>query len=439
MRNGVNKRWTRTTIGEAFIVNPFRPLKKGVTTPFIPMDALPANERSAERIETRAFTGSGSRFKNGDTLIARITPCLENGKTAYVSCLNDGIIAHGSTEYIVLGTRRGVTDGLFGYYLSRTPNFRKYTIGHMEGTSGRQRVPANAVENYQIELPSLNEQRSIAQILGTLDDKIELNRKTNETLESMARTLFQAWFVDFEPVRAKMEGRWKRGQSLPCLPAHLYDLFPDRLVGSDERESPDGWIFGQLSSICNLNPESWTKRNRPQSIHYIDLSSTKLGRIEQISEYKIDNAPSRAQRILLKNDTILGTVRPENCSYALVHDNGLTGSTGFAVLRPKKPIYTEIVYLSATSQSNIDRLSALADGAAYPAVRPEVVLETIIPQIPDELIIEFSKTTNPLLTSIAENEKMSRTLSQLRDTLLPRLMSGELRIPDAERIAGEAL
>lgn len=290
-----------------------------------------------------------------------------------------------------------------------------------------------------LSYPSIDEQRHIVKILGSLDDKIELNRKTNETLEAIARTLFQAWFVDFEPVRAKMEGRWKRGQSLPCLPAHLYDLFPDRLVGSDERESPDGWIFGQLSSICNLNPESWTKRNRPQSIHYIDLSSAKLGRIEQISEYKIDNAPSRAQRILLKNDTILGTVRPENCSYALVHDNGLTGSTGFAVLRPKKPIYTEIVYLSATSQSNIDRLSALADGAAYPAVRPEVVLETIIPQIPDELIIEFSKTTNPLLTSIAENEKMSRTLSQLRDTLLPRLMSGELRIPDAERIAGEAL
>lgn len=290
-----------------------------------------------------------------------------------------------------------------------------------------------------LSYPSIDEQRHIVKILGSLDDKIELNRKTNETLEAIARTLFQAWFVDFEPVRAKMEGRWKRGQSLPCLPAHLYDLFPDRLVGSDERESPDGWIFGQLSSICNLNPESWTKRNRPQSIHYIDLSSTKLGRIEQISEYKIDNAPSRAQRILLKNDTILGTVRPENCSYALVHDNGLTGSTGFAVLRPKKSIYTEIVYLSATSQSNIDRLSALADGAAYPAVRPEVVLETIIPQIPDELIIEFSKTTNPLLTSIAENEKMSRTLSQLRDTLLPRLMSGELRIPDAERIAEEAL
>lgn len=324
-------------------------------------------------------------------------------------------------------------------YLFYLLNFHKNTIKALSTGAAQQNLSATQIKKFTFTFPDTKTQNRIAYILGSLDDKIELNRKTNETLETMARTLFQAWFVDFEPVRAKMEGRWKRGQSLPGLPAHLYDLFPDRLVGSDERESPDGWIFGQLSSICNLNPESWTKRNRPQSIHYIDLSSTKLGRIEQISEYKIDNAPSRAQRILLKNDTILGTVRPENCSYALVHDNGLTGSTGFAVLRPKKPIYTEIVYLSATSQSNIDRLSALADGAAYPAVRPEVVLETIIPQIPDELIIEFSKTTNPLLTSIAENEKMSRTLSQLRDTLLPRLMSGELRIPDAERIAGEAL
>ena len=259
MRNGVNKRWTRTTIGEAFIVNPFRPLKKGVTTPFIPMDALPANERSAERIETRAFTGSGSRFKNGDTLIARITPCLENGKTAYVSCLNDGIIAHGSTEYIVLGTRRGVTDGLFGYYLSRTPNFRKYTIGHMEGTSGRQRVPANAVENYQIELPSLNEQRSIAQILGTLDDKIELNRKTNETLESMARTLFQAWFTSNQSGQ-----RWKDAgsEANPC-PACLRTCTTFFLTGwlvlTNENPPMDGFSDNCLQSATstqNLGPSA---------------------------------------------------------------------------------------------------------------------------------------------------------------------------------------
>ena len=90
-------------------------------------------------------------------------------------------------------------------------------------------------------LPPLPEQRAIAHVLGTLDDKIELNRRMNETLEEMARALFKSWFVDFDPVRAKMEGRWRRGESLPGLPADLYDLFPDRLVPSELGEIPEGW------------------------------------------------------------------------------------------------------------------------------------------------------------------------------------------------------
>ncbi|MBU9468950.1 restriction endonuclease subunit S, partial [Burkholderia multivorans] len=102
-----------------------------------------------------------------------------------------------------------------------------------------------------IGYPALSDQRAIAHILGTLDDKIELNRKQNETLEAMARALFKAWFVDFEPVRAKMEGSWKRGQSLPGLPAHLYDLFPDRLVESEFGEIPEGWEMRSLDSIAN--------------------------------------------------------------------------------------------------------------------------------------------------------------------------------------------
>ena len=216
--------WHETTLGKAFEVNPFRPLKRNTVTPFVPMDVLPVNARAIDRIEAREYTGSGMRFQNGDTLIARITPCLENGKTAFVSGLRNGEVAHGSTEYIVLSGVPGKSDSLFGYYLSRSPVFRSYAIGHMEGTSGRQRVPASAVEKFPLLLPPIEEQRAIAHILGTLDDKIELNRKQSETLEAMARALFKAWFVDFEPVHAKMENRWQRGQSLPGLPAHLYDI-----------------------------------------------------------------------------------------------------------------------------------------------------------------------------------------------------------------------
>ena len=96
-----------------------------------------------------------------------------------------------------------------------------------------------ALADFMFKLPPIEEQRAIAHILGTLDDKIELNRKQNETLEAMARALFKAWFVDFEPVRAKMKGRWQRGQSLPGLSAHLYDLFLDRLIKSELGEIPE--------------------------------------------------------------------------------------------------------------------------------------------------------------------------------------------------------
>lgn len=288
----------------------------------------------------------------------------------------------------------------------------------------------------ELPLPPQEEQRAIAHILGTLDDRIELNRRTNETLEAMARSVFKAWFVDFEPVQAKMEGRWQRGQTLPGLPSDVFDLFPERLIESNSGGMPEGWEVTTLAAFSSLNPESWTKRTRPEKIRYVDLSNTKWGRIESITSYAADDAPSRAQRVLRPLDTIVGTVRPGNGSYALISDEGLTGSTGFAVLRPLQREYSDFVFLAATARENIERLSNLADGGAYPAVRPEVVSATQVSKASQELIRKFSRQVGPMLASIAENERSSSPLAQLRDTLLPRLISGELRVPDAERIVG---
>ncbi|MGK9451373.1 restriction endonuclease subunit S [Acidithiobacillus caldus] len=308
------------------------------------------------------------------------------------------------------------------------PFFTGTTIKHLTG---------KALNELKVLLPPLFEQRAIAHILGTLDDKIENLRRQNETLEAMARALFRAWFVDFEPVRAKLEGRWRRGESLPGLPAQLYDLFPDRLVDSELGEIPEGGEVTSLSELSLLNPEVWTKRTRPEQIRYIDLSNTKWGRIESIKNHDADDAPSRAQRVLRPLDTIVGTVRPGNGSYALVMDEGLTASTGFAVLRPLRPEYAEFIYLAATARENIERLSNLADGGAYPAVRPEMVSETLVPYMGEKLINEFSRQVSPILAGIAANERESRTLAQLRDTLLPKLISGELRIKDAEAFLKE--
>ncbi|MBI3919582.1 MAG: restriction endonuclease subunit S [Betaproteobacteria bacterium] len=264
------------------------------------------------------------------------------------------------------------------------------------------------VPNFELCIPSLFEQRAIAHTLGTLDDKIELNRRMNETLEAMARALFKSWFVDFDPVRAKAEGRD------PGLPKQIADLFPSRFVDSDLGEIPEGWEVATLESVAVLNPEVWTKDTRPVEIRYVDLSNTKWGRVEAVTSFTATNAPSRAQRVLRPGDTIIGTVRPGNGSYALISETGLTGSTGFAVLRPRSANGTEFTYLAATRRDNIDALAHLADGGAYPAVRVEVVAATPIVKPRDGVLSAFAKTTGSFLSKFANNERESRTLAARR-------------------------
>ena len=138
-------------------------------------------------------------------------------------------------------------------YMMCTDDYRHEVLASATGTTVKHTSP-DRIRQYSFTLPPLPEQRAIAHVLGTLDDKIELNRRMNETLEDMARALFKSWFVDFNPVRAKMEGRCRRGESLPGLPADLYDLFPDRLVPSELGEIPEGWEVKALDEIATLIP-----------------------------------------------------------------------------------------------------------------------------------------------------------------------------------------
>ncbi|MNV18651.1 hypothetical protein D3C71_1094850 [compost metagenome] len=235
----------------------------------------------------------------------------------------------------------------------------------------------------------------------------------NQTLEAMAHAQFQSWFVDFDGVP------------------------PEDMQESELGLIPKGWRVGALTDLAVLNPEAWTKQTRPNVIRYVDLSNTKWGRIESVTPYAVEDAPSRAQRVLRPNDTIVGTVRPGNGSYARIDENGLTGSTGFAVLRPKRDEYAALVYLAAVAPANIEALANLADGGAYPAVRAEVVAATRVVIADEGTIAKFSQCVSPFLEKIAKNERQSLTLAQLRDTLLPRLTSGEIRVKDAERFRGE--
>ncbi len=388
---------------------------------------------SPKLINLAGAPGRAKRLlREGDTVLSTVRP--NRRSMFFVSTPVPDLVV--STGFAVLRPKPGVVHPRYLYACVFNKAFTDYLVSREKGAAYPAVLPEDITEA-TISLPPLPEQRAIAHILGTLDDKIELNRRMSETLEQMARALFKSWFVDFEPVRAKMEGRWRRGESLPGLPAHLYDLFPGRLVDSELGEIPEGWRVGTLADLSSLNPEVWTKQTRPSKINYVDLSNTKWGRIEGVTTYVASNAPSRAQRVLRPGDTIVGTVRPGNGSYALISEPRLTGSTGFAVLRPNKAAHAVFVYLAATAADNIDTLAHLADGAAYPAVRPDVVAATPVVRPDDEVLGQFSRLAGPLLAKFAQGERESRTLAALRDALLPKLISGELRVKDGERFLKE--
>ena len=249
----------------------------------------------------------------------------------------------------------------------------------------------------------------------------------NETLDAIARALFKSWFIDFDPVRAKMKGRDIR------LPKSIIDLFSDSLVVSETGRKPKAWSNGSLRDVALLNPESWSVEQHPEEVTYINLANTKWGHIENMANFRWNDAPSRARRVLRRRDTVMGTVRPGNGSFAHIDEDGLTGSTGFAVLRPRDPIDRAIVWCAATSSANIERLSLLADGAAYPAVRPREIMSTPILVADYATRKAFSGLVDPLLDRVGANRRESRHLITLRDELLRVLLSGALRV-DAKRL-----
>lgn len=238
--------WQQLPFSEAVQINPKRHLRRRMVYPFVSMASINVGSRYVSPQEQRKFKGGGARFREGDILMARITPCLENGEIAQYHAPKLKKEAHGSTEFIVIRGCPDVTDNDFAYYLTKSERVIRYAVGQMTGTSGRQRMSAASLKNLVISLPPISQQRVIAHILGTIDDKIELNRRMSKTLEAMSRALFKSWFIDFDPVRAKMEGR-DTG-----LPKHIADLFPDRLVDSELGEIPEGWREERLESIANF-------------------------------------------------------------------------------------------------------------------------------------------------------------------------------------------
>jgi type I restriction enzyme S subunit len=428
-------KWRELTFSEAVFINPPVRLERGCHYPFVDMSAVSPEFRCAYANEEREFSGSGSRFQHGDVLMARITPCLENGKIARFCASESSQVAHGSTEFIVIRGRPSVTHTDFAYYLTLWEEVRGYAISHMTGTSGRQRVPTDSFDHLTVPIPPLPEQRAIAHILGTLDDKIELNRRLSETLEQMARALFKAWFVDFEPVRAKMEGRWRRGESLPGLPAHLYDLFPDRLVDSELGEIPEGWGVGTLGDVAdhirrNVQPGQIEPQTPYIALEHMPrrcIALSDWGAAEGIESNKFE---------FRKGEILFGKLRPYFHKVGVAPVDGVC-STDIVVVAPKTPHWFAFVLYVVSSDEFVEYTNAGSTGTKMPRTSWVEMARYDIVLPPEAIAQAFTEMVRPGVDRIIAATHESRTLAALRDTLLPKLISGALRVKDAERFLRE--
>ena len=397
--------WRNLPFSEAVLINPTVRLERGAVYPFVDMAAVNSDSRNANGAEKREFKGSGSRFQDGDTLMARITPCLENGKIARYQAVGDKPEGHGSTEFIVIRGRPNVTDNDFAYYLTQWGEVRNYAVGQMTGTSGRQRVPVDSLDYLTVPLPPLPEQRAIAHILGTLDDKIELNRRLNQTLEAMARAIFQDWFVDFGPVRAKLAGQE------PYLPPELWALFPDRLAATELGEAPEGWGVKALGEIAEIS-----SGKRPGN-RYPDASD------EACVPLWGGNGPMAFVREPLIDYPIILTGRVGTLGSVFRITSPCWPSDNTLIIKPNCQQTFEYL-LFQLKRINFDVLNR---GSTQPLLTQGDLKSQCVLIPSEDCLSIFHKHTTSLYNQYDEKELESLTLTALRDTLLPRLVSGEIK------------
>ena len=420
-RDATNTKRGEMRFSDAFLVNPRVKLERGVEYPFVEMSDLMPGLRAATSTRRRRFTRGGSRFKSGDTLMARITPCLENGKIARYLAAGTDEVGHGSTEFIVIRGRPGVTDTEFAFYLTRSASVRDYAIAQMSGTSGRQRVPVDALSTLIVPIPSLPEQRATARVLGALDDRIELNRRMNETLEAMARALFRSWFVDFDPVRAKMEGR-DTG-----LPPDIAALFPDRLVESELGEIPGGWDVLSLDQIAVFRNGLALQRYRPEEddkwLPVLKIAQLRAG---------VANGSERA-RASIPREVIVedgDVVFSWSGSLELRVWTGGPAALNQHLFKVTSSAYSKWFVLRCIESHLNDFRAIAADKATTMGHIKREHLREAQCVVPDHDLLEAAnRVFQPLLHNFVQQGLLTRRLIAIRDTVLPRLVSGEVHLP----------
>ena len=373
--------------------NPRLSIKKGTVATKISMDKLRPFTKAVPSVEQAEFSG-GTKFANGDTIMARITPCLENGKTAFVDCLRENEIAFGSTEFIVLRAKPGVSDPQFVYYLATSPEFRNVAIKSMVGSSGRQRVQQPVLENLELTVPKLPEQEKIGHFLAELDDKIALNERVNDNLEQQAATYFQELFIN------NANPMWQIS-TISDLGTVVGGSTPSKTKPEYYTNNGIAWITPKDLSI-----------NKSKFISHGENDITELG------------LKNSSATVMPKGTVLFSSRAP--IGYIAIASNEVTTNQGFKSVIPYSEIGTAFVYFFL--KHSLPVIESAASGSTFKEISGSA-MKNIPAIIPDRNTLDqFNSFCAPIFAQQKILEEQNHSLAMLRDSLLPKLMSGAIDI-----------
>lgn len=396
--------WKTYRLGKFADINPKVQMKQGGEYSFVEMKDLNSTLKFVLPSAKRELKG-GSKFQNGDTLFARITPCLENGKICQVKGLEDEI-GFGSTEFLVFRGKKDTSDTDFVYYLTRTEFVRNNAVQMMTGTSGRQRVEKSALAELEILAPeNIHTQQQIASILSSLDDKIELNLQMNQTLEAMAQAIFKDWFVNF---------------NFPGFDGELVDGLPK------------GWKMGKLNEIAKIEigrtppriEEEWFSTD-PKDIKWISIKDLGLSGVYifNTTEYLTQEAVEKFRIPIIPENTVVLSFKLTIGRLAITTETMLSNE---AIAQIKSENYSSeyiYTYLKTYNWGTLGSTSSIAT-----AINSKIIkeMEVLIPDMKIEK--QFQEVINPIFEKLKTNSQETETLTQIRDSLLPKLMTGKIEI-----------
>ena len=404
--------WATVRAADFIEFNPRLSIKKGEIATKVAMDKLQPFTKKIPTTERAEFAG-GSKFCNGDTIMARITPCLENGKTAFVDILADGEVAFGSTEFIVMRAKAGKSDPQFIYYLATSPAFRNVAIKSMVGSSGRQRVQQGVLDELELLVPPLDTQKKIGAFLAALDQKIALNSKINDNLQQQLSTIFREWFID-----ASESAEWPRST--------FADLIDHTISGDWGKDIPTGNYTEMVYCIRGADiPEVKAGNKGKMPTRFIlpkNYAAKKLVDGDIVVEISGGSPTQSTGRAAPVSESLLGR-----------YDRGMVCTNFCKAIKPKQGYsmfvyhYWQHLYDAGVFFGYENGTTGIKNLDISGFIETE---EIVIP--PVEIISRFDAVCQSIANMVYSNGLENERLANLRDALLPKLMSGEIDVTSVD-------